>query len=68
LGRLTDDDLRRPYPELVSGRQFITGDFLLHLSTHLAFHLGQIGYLRRGLTGDPTSSGAVSNAVLASID
>jgi hypothetical protein len=65
LTQLTDDDLARPYPELVSGKRFITGDFLLHLSTHLVFHLGQTGYLRRALTGDATSSGAVSNAVLA---
>ena len=66
LGRLTVEDLARPYPEVVNGRRFITGDFLLHLSTHLAFHLGQAGYLRRAVTGDATSSGAVSNAVLAS--
>jgi hypothetical protein len=37
---------------------------MLHLATHLAFHLGQIGYLRRAVTGDATSSGPVSNAVL----
>ena len=68
LGRLTDEDLARPYPELVNQRRFVTGDFLFHLSTHLAFHLGQAGYLRRALTGDATSSGAVSNAVLASVE
>lgn len=68
LGRLTDDDLARPYPELVNGRRFGTGDFLLHLSTHLAFHLGQAGYLRRAVTGEATSSGAVSNAVLADVE
>jgi hypothetical protein len=68
LSRLTDADLARPYPELVNNRQFMTGDFLLHLATHLTFHLGQVGYLRRALTGNATSSGPVSNAVLASID
>lgn len=68
LGRLTDEDFARPYPELINGRRFLTGDFLLHLSTHLAFHLGQAGYLRRGLTGDATSSGAVSNAVLSTVE
>jgi hypothetical protein len=68
LDRLTDEDLARPYPELVNKRRFRTGDFLLHLSTHLAFHLGQAGYLRRVLTGDATSSGAVSNTVLASVE
>ena len=34
--------------------------FLLHLCTHLAFHLGQAGYLRRALTGDARTSGALS--------
>ena len=68
LGRLTDEELTRPYPELVNNRRFVTGDFLLHLSTHLAFHLGQAGYLRRALTGDVTSSGAVSNAVLRGVE
>ena len=67
LGGLTDTDLSQPFPEFVGGRRFITGDFLLHLSTHLAFHLGQIGYLRRALTGDATSSAPVSNAVLATV-
>jgi len=64
LSRLTDEDLSKPYAELVGGRRLRTGDFLLHLSTHLAFHLGQAGYLRRALTGDATSSGALSNAML----
>lgn len=64
LGRMTEDDLAQPYPELVNNRRFSTGDFLLHLSTHLAFHLGQAGYLRRALTRDSTSSGALSNAGL----
>jgi hypothetical protein len=64
LTRLGDDDLARPFPELVNGLRFRTGDFLLHLSTHLAFHLGQAGYLRRALTGDPVSSAAMSNRVL----
>lgn len=29
--------------------------FLVHLGAHLAFHLGQAGYLRRLLSGDNTS-------------
>lgn len=68
VGRLSDDDLAEPYPELVGGRRLVSGDFLLHLSSHLAFHLGQAGYLRRALTGEATSSGAVSHAVLASAE
>ena len=36
----------------------------LHLSTHLAHHLGQAGYLRRTLTGENVTSGAVSMEAL----
>ena len=45
---------------LVSGQRF-----LLHLCTHLAFHLGQAGYLRRVVTGDARSSGPLSVRELA---
>ena len=41
------------------------GRLLLHLCTHLAFHLGQAGYLRRVVTGDTRSSGPVSVRELA---
>jgi hypothetical protein len=65
LTRLDPDQLDQPYPQPIGDRRFLTGAFLLHLATHLAFHLGQIGYLRRGLTANVTTSGAVSNAALA---
>jgi uncharacterized damage-inducible protein DinB len=65
MSRLTDDDLAREYPEAVGGVRMVTGQFLTHLSAHLAFHLGQAGYLRRALTGDPRSSGAVPLTPLA---
>jgi hypothetical protein len=42
--------------------------FFAALSVHLAFHLGQAGYLRRALTGDARTSGAVSLAALARPD
>ena len=34
--------------------------FLLHLCTHTAFHVGQVGYLRRILTGDSRSTDTLS--------
>jgi hypothetical protein len=68
LNRISDDDLRAVYPEPIRDRRLVTGDFMLHLATHLAFHLGQIGYLRRAVTGDATSSGPVSNAVLRKVE
>jgi hypothetical protein len=54
--RLTDDELLRPYPEELAGARIATGLFLTHLGAHLAFHLGQAGYLRRVVTGDLRSS------------
>ena len=53
------------FPEPVGGARVETGMFLLHLAAHLAFHLGQAGYLRRILTGDQTSSGALSAKAIA---
>jgi len=45
--QLADTDLSQPYPEEVGGVRMVTGLFLTHLSVHLAYHLGQAGYLRR---------------------
>lgn len=57
--------LERDYPLQVGGVTLPTGRFLVHLATHLAFHLGQAGYLRRVLTGNSATSDAVSLKVLA---
>lgn len=65
LPALTAAALEGPYPAAVMGVQPPTGRFLLHLSLHLAFHLGQIGYLRRALTGDTRSAGAMAIPDLA---
>lgn len=43
--------LAEEYPEPVGGHRFAAGDFLLHLVAHLAYHLGQVDYHRRAVTG-----------------
>jgi uncharacterized damage-inducible protein DinB len=48
------------YPIQLNGVTLTTRRFLIHLATHVAFHLGQAGYLRRMLTGDNTSSAPVA--------
>ena len=53
---LTEDDLTQPFPEEVAGMRIVTALFLMHLSVHLAFHLGQAGYVRRIVTQDERSS------------
>jgi uncharacterized damage-inducible protein DinB len=64
LSNLDPKIFDRPWPQPVGGATLPTGLFLMHLATHLAFHLGQAGYLRRVLTGVDQASGAVSPAAL----
>ena len=59
LPTLSEATLAAPFPAAVAGVQPPAGRFLIHLATHLAFHLGQAGYLRRTLTGDSRSAGAM---------
>jgi len=46
LDSLTENDLEAIYPQIVFEKEMTTGFFLVHLSTHLAYHLGQINYHR----------------------
>ncbi len=59
LATLDPAALAAPFPVSVAGVQPPTGRFLLHLAVHLGFHLGQAGYLRRVLTEDSASAGAM---------
>lgn len=65
LADLTDEQLAADYPDGLGVPRMPTGLFLYHLSVHLAFHLGQAGYLRRVLTGSSESSGALPMQALA---
>ncbi|CAD0005691.1 DinB family protein [Flavobacterium chungangense] len=47
LDSVTEADLESIYPQIVFEKEMTTGFFLVHLSTHLAYHLGQINYHRR---------------------
>lgn len=47
LDSLTETDLTAIYPQIVFEKEMTTGFFLVHLSTHLGYHLGQINYHRR---------------------
>jgi len=64
LERLPAATLDDPYPQPYGGLTLPCRLFLLHLAVHLSFHLGQAGYLRRIVTGDSRSSGAVALAEL----
>jgi len=56
---ITDEQLARPYPEAVGGRTIPTQEFVVHLLSHLAYHLGQLDYHRRVVTGENRSIGAL---------
>ena len=51
--------------ELPNGQMVTTGRFLLHLAMHLTFHLGQIDYHRRAVTGDKTAAGLLPLSALS---
>ena len=47
LSKITEQELQNEYPILVLENKTTVAHFLVHLSTHLAYHLGQINYHRR---------------------
>ncbi|MBP8239382.1 MAG: DUF1572 family protein [Saprospiraceae bacterium] len=47
LQQLSEDDLKKDFPVLVFEEKTTTEFFLVHLATHLTYHLGQINYHRR---------------------
>lgn len=63
LPRLSDAQLDATF-DAHPGVSVSTRRFLLHLCTHTAFHLGQVGYLRRMLTHDTRSTNTVNAARL----
>lgn len=64
--RLGPTDLASEYPEAIAKVRVNTADFLIHLASHLAYHLGQVDYHRRIVTGSPTTLGTVAPAKLTS--
>ena len=47
LEKLSDEDLKKDYPTEPLGYKMSTEYFLIHLLSHLNYHLGQINYHRR---------------------
>lgn len=65
LAALSESALAAEYPDTIAGVRTTTGVLLTHLVAHLAFHLGQAGYLRRTLTGENVSAGPLPLEPLA---
>lgn len=47
LPTLSDETIQKEYPLLVLKEKTTTEYFLIHLTTHLGYHLGQVNYHRR---------------------
>ena len=52
LGQVAEGQWDQLYPENVLGQPLTNRQFVIHLFGHLSYHLGQIDYLRRILTGE----------------
>ena len=52
IEKLSDTDLEKEYPLEPFGKKITTGFMLLHLATHLTYHLGQVNYHRRFIEND----------------
>ena len=60
LAALDPARLDEPYPLPFGDRRVGTRVFLLHLAVHLTYHLGQIDYHRRAVTGDRAGASVIS--------
>ncbi|HEY7635708.1 MAG TPA: DinB family protein [Gemmatimonadales bacterium] len=64
--RLGETDLTQDFPELIGGLHVETGDYLIHLVSHFNYHLGQLDYHRRVVTGQTQGIAPVRTAELRS--
>ncbi len=63
---LTAEALAAEYPMAIGAVTVNTQDFLVHLAVHLGYHLGQVDYHRRIVTGSPATVATVAPAELSS--
>jgi hypothetical protein len=59
-------DLEAEFPESILGMRVRTGDYLVHLATHFAYHLGQLDYHRRVVTRENKAVDAMRATELSS--
>jgi hypothetical protein len=66
LARVDEAATTEDYPEVITQARIRTGDYLVHLAVHFAYHLGQLDIHRRAVTGNAEGVGAVRPAELRS--
>src|SRR4051812_29115170 len=59
LSHISPERWKAEYPIAVGDVHAPTSIYMLHFCSHAAFHLGQVDYLRRILTGENRAAGAV---------
>ncbi len=65
LGKLDDAAVAADFPDAIGGTRVANGDLLIHWAVHFAYHLGQIDYHRRVVTGRAEGVGAMAVKELA---
>jgi len=60
LAQVSDASLATDFPEAIAGHTVATGEWLIHLAVHLGYHLGQIDYHRRLVTGRGDTVGTLA--------
>jgi uncharacterized damage-inducible protein DinB len=65
LSESAGPDLAADFPERIVGKMVNTGEYLMHLMTHFAYHLGQLDYHRRMVTGKDAAVDAMQPTELS---
>ena len=60
MSQVSEARLAQDFPEPIAGHRVVTEEWLLHLVSHLAYHLGQIDYHRRLVTGSGATVGTMA--------
>ena len=60
FAKVSDQTLATDFPEQIAGHAVAGGEWLIHLASHLAYHLGQIDYHRRLVTGHTETVGTMA--------
>jgi uncharacterized damage-inducible protein DinB len=60
LAQVSEAALAAEFPERIAGHTVTTGEWLVHLAAHLSYHLGQVDYHRRLVTGSGETVGALA--------
>ena len=60
MPRVTDEQMDKADGIRMGDTTFMTGEFVMHLISHFGYHLGQVDYHRRVVTGEAGKLGAVS--------